>query len=88
MCDFCRRVYAARPGEPLSGPPQTSAFVWTDLQTFFKGRVIHHAQILFARAYCEDCRESYTLALQYGDLPHSSRVAGFPGSPSPQTPRR
>lgn len=67
LCDLCRRVYDAPSSDEPGAGWQESA--WTDLHSFFKGLVIHQAQILFARTYCDDCRRSYELAVRYGMLP-------------------
>ncbi len=63
MCDLCRRVYdAARIDQPTTA---WQASAWMDLRTFFKGRAIHHAQMAFARTYCDDCRRSCDLITRY-----------------------
>ena len=66
LCDLCRRVYDASPA--WSPGAQWTSSDWTDLRTFFKGRVIQHAQILFARTYCDECRQSCDLAAQYREF--------------------
>ena len=61
LCDLCRRVRD-------SGHDDYPSQAWVPLQTFFRERTIHQARIVFARTYCDDCRRSYDLAVQYGEF--------------------